>query len=50
MSRKWESCGFHACREFSKLGGQHRAAVFIKRFFVEHQPVDIGDFLAYSSA
>src|SRR2546422_3098361 len=38
--------GFHACRQLSELGGQQRAAVFIERFFVEDQPVDIGDFLA----
>src|SRR5467141_1952717 len=32
--------GFHASSELSKLGQEQRAAVFIERFLIEHQPID----------
>src|SRR6267378_8691224 len=37
--------GFHASSELNELGHQQSAAVFIERLFVEHEPIDVGDFL-----
>src|SRR5467141_1969691 len=38
--------GFHASSELSELGHQQRAAIFIERFLIEHETIDVGDFLA----